>query len=73
MNTGKTSNKPAQNELADARAEPEMHIRERAYLLWEAEGRQEGLADEYWHRARELVDDETQSAYPSTRSKGHRI
>ena len=30
-------------------------IRERAYLLWEADGRPEGRADEYWERARELV------------------
>jgi hypothetical protein len=29
-------------------------IRERAYFLWEAEGRPEGRADDYWERAREL-------------------
>ncbi len=29
-------------------------IRERAYHLWESEGRPEGQADEYWERAREL-------------------
>jgi hypothetical protein len=29
----------------------EQSIRERAYLLWEREGRPEGRADEYWHRA----------------------
>jgi Protein of unknown function (DUF2934) len=28
-------------------------IRERAYLLWEADGCQEGGADDYWHRARD--------------------
>lgn len=28
-------------------------VRECAYLLWEQEGRPEGRADEYWHRARE--------------------
>jgi hypothetical protein len=28
-------------------------VRERAYLLWEAEGCPEGRADEFWHRARE--------------------
>jgi hypothetical protein len=28
-------------------------VRERAYLLWEQEGRQEGRADEYWQRAHE--------------------
>ena len=26
-------------------------VRERAYFLWEGEGRSEGRADEHWHRA----------------------
>ena len=30
-------------------------IRERAYHLWESEGRPEGRAAEYWERASELV------------------
>ena len=47
-------------------------IRERAYLLWEAEGRPDGRADEYWHRARELIEAEAQSAYPPTQSRAHR-
>jgi hypothetical protein len=29
----------------------EQAVRERAYSLWEQEGRPEGRADEYWHRA----------------------
>lgn len=29
----------------------EQSVRERAYLLWEQDGRPEGRADEYWHRA----------------------
>ncbi len=29
----------------------EQAVRERAYLLWEQEGRPEGQAEEYWHRA----------------------
>ena len=29
----------------------EQAVRERAYLLWEKEGRPEGRAEEYWHRA----------------------
>ena len=62
--------KPA--EPADARQESEDIIRQRAYSLWELEGRPEGRADEYWHRARELIDDETRSAYPPTQSRGHR-
>jgi Protein of unknown function (DUF2934) len=28
-------------------------VRERAYLLWEADGRSSGCGDEYWHRAHE--------------------
>lgn len=31
-------------------------IRERAYHLWEAEGKPHGHDQEYWERARELVD-----------------
>ena len=47
-------------------------IQERAYLLWEAEGRQDGGADAYWHRARQLIEAETRSAYPPTQSRSHR-
>ena len=50
----------------------EERIRQRAYSLWEMEGRPEARADEYWHRARELIEDETRSAYPPTQSRGHR-
>jgi hypothetical protein len=50
----------------------ERRIRERAYLLWEAEGRPDGRADEYWHRARGLIEAEAQPAYPPTQSRGHR-
>ena len=53
-------------------ADCERHIRLRAYLLWEVEGRQDGRADEYWHRARERVQAETRSAYPPTQSQRHR-
>jgi hypothetical protein len=34
------------------------HIRERAYHLWEAGGRQEGRKQEYWDRAQALIDEE---------------
>jgi hypothetical protein len=50
----------------------ERRIRDRAYLLWEAEGKPDGRADEYWHRAHELIDAEARSAYPPTQSRGHR-
>jgi hypothetical protein len=33
----------------------EQRIRERAYRIWEEEGRPEGLAEEHWERARFLV------------------
>ena len=33
----------------------EARIKERAYHLWEADGRPHGRHDEYWERARELV------------------
>ncbi len=33
----------------------EQRIRERAYLLWEEEGRPEGRELEYWERARRLI------------------
>lgn len=39
-------------ELDEAR---EARIRERAYLLWEEEGRPHGRDVDYWERARELV------------------
>jgi Protein of unknown function (DUF2934) len=33
----------------------ERRVRERAYLLWESEGRPHGQDVEYWERARELI------------------
>ncbi len=38
----------------------EQRIRERAYSLWEGAGSPEGQADEHWHRARTLIEDEAQ-------------
>lgn len=35
--------------------EREHRVRERAYLLWESEGKPHGRDVEYWERARELV------------------
>ena len=37
--------------MADPRHEYEQHLRERAYFLWEREGRPEGHAHEFWERA----------------------
>jgi hypothetical protein len=50
----------------------EERIRKRAYALWEAEGGAHGREDEYWHRARELIEDEEKSGYPPAQSRGHR-
>ncbi|MCK1422478.1 DUF2934 domain-containing protein [Bradyrhizobium sp. 182] len=50
----------------------EHRIRERAHHLWELEGRQEGRADEYWHRAIEQLQSDAQAAYPPSHSRGHR-
>jgi hypothetical protein len=58
--------------MSDVKQDLEQRIRERAYLMWEMEGRPDGRADEYWHRARERIEAETQSAYPPTQSRGHR-
>ena len=50
----------------------EQEIRERAHKLWQAEGSPEGRLNEYWHRAQELLHDETKSAYPPAQSRGNR-
>ena len=50
----------------------EQRIRERAYHLWEVEGRPAGREDEYWNRAQELIQDELKSAYPPSASRGNR-
>jgi DUF2934 family protein len=50
----------------------EQRIRERAYYLWELEGRQDGKAEEYWHRAAEQIRSDTQASYPPAASRRHR-
>jgi hypothetical protein len=35
--------------------ETEQLIRERAYVLWDKDGRPEGRAEEYWRRAEEEI------------------
>ncbi len=40
--------------LAQTKMSLDQIVRDRAYLLWEQEGRAEGRADEYWHRAQKL-------------------
>jgi hypothetical protein len=43
---------------ATAGRDPERWIRVQAYLLWEREGRPEGRDEEFWHRARRLIEGE---------------
>jgi hypothetical protein len=43
------------NPLDDSDEAHQQRIRERAYHLWESEGRPTGRETEYWERARELV------------------
>ena len=69
MSDHEPSEKPEEGEPA---GDTERRIRERAHLLWEAEGKQEGGIDAYWHRARELIEDEAKSAYPPAQSRGNR-
>lgn len=43
-------------------AQKELRIREKAYQLWEADGSPQGNSEEYWHRAREIVENEATTA-----------
>jgi hypothetical protein len=58
--------------MSEAEQVVEQNVQVRAFLLWEFEGRLEGQSDEYWHRARERIDAEKQSAYPPIQSSKHR-
>lgn len=40
----------------------EEKIRQRAYELWELDGKREGAEQDYWHQAREQLDAEVQPA-----------
>ncbi|WP_244818053.1 DUF2934 domain-containing protein [Caballeronia sp. Lep1P3] len=55
-------------EGAIARELLEQRVRTLAYYMWESEGRQAGRADEYYHRARQQLEAETDSA-PRERSQ----
>jgi hypothetical protein len=67
-----TNNTPEEIIEGEPEAERNRRIRERAYQLWEADGRPEGRADTYWHRASELAEDEGDSSVPPTQSRGNR-
>lgn len=59
--------------MSDTSPEREERIRARAYEMWESEGRQEGQAEHYWHRAREeleppsgSLDDQLEDTFPAS-------
>lgn len=53
-------------DAASARHIPEHRLRERAYFLWEQEGRPAGRAEEFWQRAlRELARVDDSGARPN--------
>jgi hypothetical protein len=54
----------------DVNADPEQRIRERAYQLWQADGAPDGKADEYWHRAMELLEREASNPGASRKKTG---
>jgi hypothetical protein len=72
MSREKLSENPSEREAADAQPDIERQIRERANILWESEGKAEGRDEEYWLRAKELIEDEAKAAYPPAQSRGNR-
>lgn len=42
--------------MSDTEQKREQLMRERAYALWDAEGRPDGKAEEYWEMARQEVE-----------------
>jgi hypothetical protein len=40
----------------DRQSDKENRIRVEAHMLWNADGRPEGKADEYWFRAKEVIE-----------------
>jgi hypothetical protein len=50
--------------MPDANQDLETRIRERAYALWEKDGRPEGRADEYWEQARRFIEAEDDPKAP---------
>ncbi len=61
--------------MSDTRLDPEMRVRERAYLLWERAGSPEGRADAFSRQAHanearaaeeERVDEEVRESFPAS-------
>lgn len=66
--------------MSHPRLDPEMPIRERAYLLWERAGRPDGRADEFWVQAQrnearaaeeERIDEEGRESFPASDPPSH--
>ena len=55
---GKEERHQTTREHAPTDQEREERIRRRAYQLWEESGRQDGNAEDYWHRAAQDLDRE---------------
>lgn len=55
-----------------ATTEREQRVRELAHQLWMSEGKPEGRDEEYWRRASERLDAETQASYPPAQSRADR-
>ncbi len=51
----RTTARPSYRNPLSVDPDHEHRVRERAYLLWESEGRPHGRDVEYWERARELI------------------
>ena len=59
-------------------AEPEKtiedRVRDRAYALWEKNGRPDGRSDEYWQQARSELEDARAKGVPmGRRNANHRL
>jgi hypothetical protein len=51
--------------MSSSNEDREQRIRERAYSLWEEEGRPDGRAEEFWERARGLIEAEDDPNAPN--------
>ena len=61
---------PSKNKSTEPALSGEDAIRQRAYLLWEADGRRDGMAEHYWLRAASEVNGNgaKKAAKPKARS-----
>jgi hypothetical protein len=50
--------------MSDSEQDMETRIRKRAYALWDQDGRPEGRTEEYWEKARRLIEAEDDPKAP---------